>query len=348
MFSKKTVFIVGAGGSKELGLPIGDELKFAIANKSNIAFRDGYSMSSGDRIIHNAIKNYMLQRQERDSNPYWSAGRTIAAAMPQALSIDNFLHTHYDNERIVLMGKLAIAACILDAERGSHIYLDRRTTNRHDFAKSANTWHNTFCKMLTEGVQRKDLHGLFQNVAFITFNYDRCIEHYLALWLEGYMGIPSEEAQDLVRSVTIIHPYGQVGQLPWQNRGIIPVDFGVEATEHNLMEIASHIHTFTEQVADATVQEQAQNIISNAQQVVYLGFSFGRMNMEFLKVNKGHALKAVYGTVMGVSDPNIRMINFEIRENMKTEGQTMVSAPELAKCTSHRLLEDYYRVLAYS
>ena len=173
MFNRKTLFVVGAGGSKELGLPIGDELKDHIAAKLNIKFNDGYNRSSGDVHVYRAVKVLMQERGERDGNPYWSAGRSIAAAMPQALSIDNYLDAHSTDQHVVDMGKIGIVASILEAERKSKLFVDLHSTDKHDFKKTADTWHNVFCKMLTEGVRREDLTDLFKNVSFITFNYDR-------------------------------------------------------------------------------------------------------------------------------------------------------------------------------
>ncbi len=40
MFKRKTVFVVGASASKEVDLPVGDELKNSIASKVNIGFND--------------------------------------------------------------------------------------------------------------------------------------------------------------------------------------------------------------------------------------------------------------------------------------------------------------------
>src|SRR6185312_14412777 len=114
----------------------------------------------------------------------WHAGRAIKVAMPQAISIDNFLHTHSDNEQIVLMGKLGIAVSILNAERYSTIYGDpQRETLTFEGLKES--WHTTFFKMLTENFQKGDLANLTENVSFITFNYDRCIEHYFAKAIEN-------------------------------------------------------------------------------------------------------------------------------------------------------------------
>ena len=123
MFARKTVFVVGAGGSYEVGLPVGDGLKAKISNKLQIAFEQN-NVIAGDPTIATIILRTARERL-RNPNDFFLAGRQIAAAMPQAISIDNFLHTHAANDDIVLMGKLAIAASILDAERTSSLVIDK-------------------------------------------------------------------------------------------------------------------------------------------------------------------------------------------------------------------------------
>ncbi len=317
MFKRKTVFIVGAGGSKELGLPTGDELKLGIGAKVDLRFENGYDLNVGDKNILAALRKIVEDAGERDVNPHCSAGRSIAAAMHQALSIDNYLHTHADNETIVKVGKLGIAASILEAEQKSKIIGSERSGGRIVFGAHPNVWHNTFCKMLCEGVQRKDLESLFDNVSFITFNYDRCIEHYIAQWIEDYFQISANEAHGLMAKLTIIHPYGQVGRLPWQRNGLTSVQFGAKVEPRYLPQISEHIRTFTEQVEDETIPERMQTLIRHAQQVVYLGFSYGTMNMELMRLKeKPDAMKTVRGSAYGMSGPNISAISELIDSTM--------------------------------
>lgn len=344
MFKRKTVFVVGAGGSKELGLPIGDELKDRIAAKVNIGFQGGFELSSGDVEIYHAVKQYMQSKNERDGNPYWSAGRSIAGAMPQALSIDNYLHAHYSDERLVMMGKLGISACILEAERRSSLFTDPHSASKHDFRKTSDTWHNVFCKMLTEGVQRRSLDRIFENVGIITFNYDRCIENYILKWLENYFLISDVEAQELVKGLTIIHPYGQIGQLSWQGKEMIPVSYGADVGSSTLFEISKNIRTFTEQVEDDAVPNAMKNLIAGSEQVVYLGFSFAAMNMQLMKLEYCRIPKRVFGTSMGLSNENLEVITRRLHGDMHTGEGYFLKGQNFSACKSVELLNNYFRV----
>ncbi|ESY51721.1 MULTISPECIES: hypothetical protein [unclassified Mesorhizobium] len=246
MFKKKTVFIVGAGASAEVDLPMGDALKGRIGKALGFTFPDGFNPKEGNLAVYWAVQEHIKKLEIRDSNPWWRAGRAIKAAMPQAISIDNFMHTHSHDEHIVFMGKLGIAVCILDAERASSLRGDKDRDGKLNYDSIKESWHSTFVKMLLENAQAKATDTLFDNVSFITFNYDRCIELYLEKALQNYLLISEQEAQKAVNKLTVIHPYGQVGRLPWQPNG--QVKFGAEPHSTELLEIAKQIRTFTERV----------------------------------------------------------------------------------------------------
>lgn len=342
MFPRKTVFIVGAGASKELNLPMGDELKTRVGNAVAFTFPDNYNPKGGDPSVFEATSRHARTLGQTDTNPWWYAGRAIKAAMPQAISIDNFLHTHSNDERVVLMGKLGIAVSILKAERHSSIYGDphRDTLN---FGSIKESWHTTFIKMLMENVQTADIANLFENVSFITFNYDRCIERYFSKALENYLRISQSMAEKIVNQITIIHPYGQVGHLPWQPNG--KVRFGDEPHHTELLEIAQQIRTFTERVDDEAMMERIHGLIAKAEQVIYLGFSYGKMNLELLSLKDGGEEKTILGTSLGVSEPNRMAIMDDLRNTMGPDA-SIVKSVELPAMTCNDLLHSYWRRIA--
>ena len=68
--------------------------------------------------------------------------------------------------------------------------------------------------MLVRGVPKENVSQIFDNVSFIVFNYDRCIEHFLLFVLQNAYGISDREAgKILVEKLRIIHPYGVVGDI---------------------------------------------------------------------------------------------------------------------------------------
>lgn len=264
--------------------------------------------------------------------------------MPQAISIDNFMHTHSHDEHIVFMGNLGIAVCILEAERASSLRGDKDRDGKLNYDSIKESWHSTFVKMLLENAQAKATDTLFDNVSFITFNYDRCIELYLEKALQNYLLISEQEAQKAVNKLTVIHPYGQVGRLPWQPNG--QVKFGAEPHSTELLEIAKQIRTFTERVEDEEMMARIHGLIAEAEQVIYLGFSYGTMNLELLTLpEKGKKKSLVLGTSIGISDANRFLISEEIQTSLGPEAVTFGKI-DLPPTTCNELLRNYWRPIA--
>jgi hypothetical protein len=338
MFDRRTVFVVGAGGSAELGLPVGLKLTGLIAGKVNIGYRNGYDLASGDKGIVTATQYFVKKAGQTDPNPYYEAGRAIAAGMPQAISIDNYMHTHAADPLVIQMGKFGIAASIIEAEQNSALYLK----DQHGalaFGQIKPSWHNTFCKMLLEGADRNDPERIFDNVAFITFNYDRCIEHYVMHAVETYLRLDRATAQELTRKLTVIHPYGQIGKLPWQyDKG---VSYGADLHHSQLIDIAGQIKTFTERVEDDAMMGRIHQLLSQAEVLVYLGFSYGDMNMRLMSL-KNAGERVIYGTSKGLSSPNQRIVELEIVNAMGPD-KAAVKSIDLADMYCLDFLDAYWK-----
>ncbi len=343
MFTRRTVFIVGAGASREVNFPVGTDLMVNIARKLDIRFDDGWTMSNGDKRISEAVKTIVSATGQRaDSNPHYAAGRAISGAMSQAISIDNYLHTHSSDRLVVQMGKLGIAASILEAEASCLLKVDGSKNEAFSFEPIKHTWFSVFFQMLHEGVQREKLEGIFKNVSFITFNYDRCIEHYLAHSISNYYRIPLPEAEGIIaQSLQIEHPYGQVGRLPWQPASTSSMmDFGHDFRGADLPHLAEQIRTFTERVDDDDMMERLHRQIAEAEVVVYLGFSYGEMNMQLMTVKEA-GLRTVFGTTLGISAPNKKIIETDVRASMGSLDVVAVNRAYYDDLTCGEFLRSY-------
>lgn len=335
---------MGAGGSFEVGLPIGDQLKHHIARNVLIEFNQ-FNQTAGATQIVEAIQELLRPNNLKEADQYFNAGCQLAESMPQAISIDNFLHYHADNKHIVTIGKIGIAKSILDAERRSTIFQAR--PGKFDFTRIKDTWHTVFFKLLLEGVQKKDIESIFENVTFITFNYDRCIEHYLSNALATYAMMPLDEAYEITNRLNIIHPYGQIGLLPWQaGNPSVGVSYGHEPTANSLLAIYPQLQTFTEGAVDDEMLDQIRNSILAARRVVYLGFSFGEMNMELMSVDHPGVPKEVFGTTMGISRSNLELIQEAIQQSLHhTQTPNIIKRFELDPSTCNELLLNHWKRL---
>ena len=90
---KSLVLVIGAGASEEANLPVGAELRKLIAKALDINYDHGGRMPKGDHIINDAfgILAAAVNSRRVDINPYVQAAWRIRDAMPQAISIDNFM-----------------------------------------------------------------------------------------------------------------------------------------------------------------------------------------------------------------------------------------------------------------
>jgi hypothetical protein len=282
---KSLVLVVGAGASKEVLLPVGSELRNKIAAALNIRYEDGFRMISGDAVINDAFRELARKNdpQRGDINPLLHSSWRIRDAMPQAISIDNFLDSHRDDERISICGKLAIARCILAAESESTLYVNRREAYpKINFTNAEPTWFNAFFQVLHENCQEREIDTRFDQVAIVTFNYDRCIEHYLHGALQNYYGVPPDRASEAMKRLQIFHPYGSVGELPWQDR-VKGVDFGATVNGQGLIAAAQRLRTFTEGIDPALSNIiELQETLREAERIAFLGFAFHRLNLELL------------------------------------------------------------------
>jgi hypothetical protein len=113
-------------------LPTGFELKARIATLLDMRFPDGYCLASGDGGICDALRIHVKRTQMWPNiSSHLHAAWRIRDAMPQAISIDNFIDAHQGDAELELCGKLAIARAILQGERQSLLFVDRRASVRH-------------------------------------------------------------------------------------------------------------------------------------------------------------------------------------------------------------------------
>lgn len=314
MHPKKTVIVVGAGASQEVNLPTSTALKTSIANILDIRFHITEQIS-GDFVIADALKMYF-----RDINPHLHACWKMRDALPQAMSIDNFIDSHRGNEKIELCGKLAIVRSILEAERKSYLFFDRYNShNTLNFKSLEETWFNVFWQRISENCQAEGLQERFSAITLIIFNYDRCIEHFLYHSIQNYYGLSADAAASLINGMDIFHPYGVVGSLPWTDEPA-QMDFGAEPCAQDLVELAKQIKTFTEGTnPEASNIMEIRDQVAKAETLVFLGFAYHKQNLELLKRpthrrRDGKVVSQCYGTALGMSDADIHAIAFDLQE----------------------------------
>jgi hypothetical protein len=284
----------------------------------DIRFKHGYEQTSGDNEIVQAL-HVAVQKDRpgtRDINPHLHAARRIHDAIPQAIYIDNFIDTHQGDAKLELCGKLAIVKAILGGEKSSRLYFDPTGTRRQlNFGALDETWYNAFMQLLAQNCTIRALPDRLSKVSFVVFNYDRCLEHFLYHSIQNVYGISPETATELMRNITILHPYGVVGSLPWQG-GRQTIDFGGEPSGNQLLELAGGIKTFTEGTDPSSSDIlKIRDHIHQASTILFLGFAYHPKNLELLNPTRNHPEPhnvKYYGTAFGMSDSDRELVREDL------------------------------------
>lgn len=309
MFNPKTLFVVGAGASQEADLPTSATLRDDIVGQLNIAY-ELTRLVSGDGQIADSLIKYAKQNGE-DVRAYFHAASQLHAALPHAISIDNLIDAHGHDPKIELCGKLGIARSILKAEAASKLKArDSRKdlSPEPDLALLDRTWYRQFSGLLSENVRKEKVATIFENVSFIVFNYDRCVEYYLYHFLQRYYQISDQEVRSLMGKLKILHPYGLVGQLPWQTTTGGTVPFGCDDGRSDLLRIAGQIQTFTEREKNQQFVDAICEEVTSADTIVFLGFAFHRQNMQLLFGATPKRPSHIYATAKGISNSGVEAI----------------------------------------
>jgi hypothetical protein len=318
----KTVLVLGAGASCEVNLPSGDKLKNDIASLLRYEIDDLGRTAKMDSHIREGYTKLAGKAGSRDINPYLRASRKIVDGLPLVLSIDNFLDLRRGEKDVEVCGKLAIARAILKAEAGSKL-TSARNQEGISMPSIQQTWFAKFFQLLCEGCPLENLRARLGSIALVVFNYDRCFEHFLYHALQQAYGVSPSEAAGFVSSVEIYHAYGTVGALPWQLGGTLPwtakgpkIPFG--GLEHGsgteLVEISENLKTFTEST-DEAIAGSVRNLVATADRVIFLGFAFHGLNLEFLfggKTRRKPGTGRCFGSAYGMSTSNVESIQSDL------------------------------------
>jgi hypothetical protein len=272
MITENTVFIVGAGASRPFGYPTGIELRRQICAefpKQLNFLLTGQPIFNRDHSPKAVVDALDFSQAFRDAS---------------VRSIDRYLAI---NQEFSEIGKMAIALSILDVESRS----------KFDDGLEDN-WYFYLYNRMVDGFRTADSYEQFgdNKVTFITFNYDRSLEHYLFKCLRAtFPGVPEKEIVKQLNRIPIHHVYGQVDTLPWQGGNKA---YGAKYGYEDLLSITHNIKTMFERTGPET--QQVASRINGARAIYFLGFGYDASNMKTIglpeALNAGHN---VFGTYKG-------------------------------------------------
>lgn len=287
MIETPTVFVVGAGGGVPYGLPTGYGLRRRIMRA--IYHRGNEEKEENDDLTLRSAVDKALG----EINSLRPLGPALQGTSP--LSIDALLERRPDLQEV---GKAAIAATLLRDE-----YLSDFTIEKGDWL--GYLYLRIHCD-----------YDLFADnqISFITFNYDRLIEHRLTLALSSHHGKSKEEAWVRVREIPIIHVYGQLGEYsPVQSESAVEftnihelshLDKSVAdaRTPERIKQAAAGIYLINERDESPNSIIAAKDVLRKAQRIFFLGFGFDETNVARISTTLDTQLRRVriVGSALGL------------------------------------------------
>lgn len=287
MIKRKTVFVLGAGAHVPYG------------------FFDGRGLIK--RIIE-------LLPPDRGSTPFAGLfleiyGNSIgqpnnlfvqfrsALAQSGHASIDSFLATHASRTGYPELGKLAVAYSLLPLEF------------KQKFARGADgDWMSYLFEHMLHGCLNSMEDFVANNdVSFVTFNYDRTLEHFLANRLRNTYGVDTGKAWDEAKMIRIVHVYGSLGEFspslthrPVRSTPVELFELGPPPgtgpfTPTEIKQASESIRLMYEDRSNQSGVTEAKELIRAAKCVCFLGFGFDPDNVERLDLRNCCAPSSVTG-----------------------------------------------------
>jgi hypothetical protein len=337
MIEKRTVFILGAGASCPYGFPTAKALRSKIIGE-----------------FVSAYESLLKERQKSGINGinegYPSAADATRFAncfdVSSTESIDLFLSRHPQFKTI---GKIAIALTILKAEQ---------TSQFREGAKVDEDWYFLLFNRLTRELAGRDGYQEFSknNVAFVTFNYDRSLEYFLFnSLLHAFEGADPARVQEQILGLAIVHVYGQIAPVKLYDNSqeqlpIYSLAYGRDIAHLSVVDFLSdmrYLYVVREDRANAQL-EKARMAISEAERIFFLGFAYAKENLEAIglpDVLKRH--HRVYGTARGWITTEINRVRsgflLTLQRLAEAAGSSLDGSEtvEIRNCDCVQLLRDF-------
>lgn len=271
MIRRRTVLVLGAGASKPYGYPLGGELKEGLCKEPK---------TIGEEQRVRLLRE--LGHMETEIREF-----IRALSMSGKPSVDAFLEHRTEFMEI---GKRFIAAWLIPEEVTAYLM---NPSEIYPLGPRPNWYEYLFNKM---NARREEF--VCNNLAVVTFNYDRSLEQYLFTALQNSYGLSEGESADLVKNVPIIHVHGQLGYLPWQADGGRPYEPSKKASD--ISEAARMIKVVHQDIGRDREFGRARAMIDKAERIIFLGFGWHDENLERLGLKDLDVTRPMWGSTLGL------------------------------------------------
>lgn len=335
MIKEPTLFVVGAGASVSLGFPTGASLVSSISQKLRFDL-DAFGKVQGEEILWRAIDLY-CKEVGGNIQEYFNAAREISSGIGLTDSIDRYVDSHSHDPTFAAVAKLAIAFFILEAEATANEQYYSRMQELKFLNVPENYWLASFCKLHFANYKRNDLDSIFEKVAFVSFNYDRCIQNNLAIGLAKHFRLTDSEATQLVTKAKIVHPYGSLGDT-FGGSNSHPFPFGSRLSSTTIVAASKGINTFTEGPNNTNFKLMMRELMDWTKNIVFLGFGFAEPNLRLLgSSDVTKPPKQIIGTAFKMTRPNISYLDQILPQMFNSPN----AIPLRSDLEAERLLDEY-------
>lgn len=281
MIERKTVFILGAGASVDYGFPTSDQLREKIVAPSlRRIYENSKQSNEAHKDSQTGVWNYIFNKHGKDN--VFNFRESFSKSGKQ--SVDAFLE---HRQEFLDIGKTMIAMNLIDRESENALF------------KAKNNWYEHIYGRLNTSFEDFDRN----NVSFITFNYDRSLEHYLLTCIKNSYDKTDEEAAKVLKKIPIIHLYGSLGSLSTLGEDEESREYNTKITT-NIIDMCINkikiIHEDVDLDSDEEFQK-AYELIRDARMICFLGFSYDENNLKRLRLRDILTLNhLVFGSAYGL------------------------------------------------
>lgn len=324
MIDKQTLFILGAGASRAYGYPTGNQLRKIIIEEFPRYYQSLVAANeTSDDLDYELgdIENFSLKFDKSRSE-----------------MIDYFIAKNRTGATKYL-GKMAIALSIIKAEMDS--------ANNKCISYEEDDWFPyLFQKMTSDILSYDKVNEITENkVSFITFNYDRSLEHFFSEAIEYNYEAEKATVAKLLNQLKIIHVFGRLPLLTVECNDSKKIRSAYGAIPKRNYITKSHDSIKTLHERQELDKQAIAEEIKKADRIFILGFGFAEENLSLLNF-KNNIIKnvEVYATAYLMSEKKIQNLTQTLlpsQVKIEQGGIGLIPKPFIASTRCRKLLEDH-------
>jgi hypothetical protein len=274
MITQPVTFVIGAGASKELGLPLGTELRDNIANDLLEFWRPFRHLKDVSPAFEGIQRlGTYLAPLAKDVSPseLLKASDKLIDGLPAFGSIDDFLAVYCEEKIVAALTKAMIILHIREASQSA-----LKDGDQVDLA-----WISVFWRIVSNGAKTpRDLIMSFLQTRIVNFNYDLTFEAGILKLIRQRFDLKQAEEIECARALSVVHPYGSVfgstaSSLYESDRIFEPIKPSESGTA------TDYIKTIHEE--PITFGELSfEHFFKEARKIVFIGFGFHSSNLDWM------------------------------------------------------------------